>query len=213
MDRRIEPARVRCGNALAPPRCQLVAMRSVTRVPVVNVLPMTWDGYRLRQAEVADIPEMIRIWREGQGTAMGQVADASDAELERFFRARIDNQTPTFQIWVADEGKPQLLGWQALSRTRNHPLLHDRVAESSTYVSSTARGRGVGGALIRHACEHADSSDLCQIFGLVSLANEPMQRILMRAGWIKLADVQAPPRLPHLPTLAMWIYAVPDRNA
>jgi L-amino acid N-acyltransferase YncA len=167
-------------------------------------------GYQLRRAVRADIPEIIRIWKEGQGTALGVIPGDTDTGLQAFFEARIDNQTAVFQIWVADEGGRSLLGWQALSRTRNHPLLHDRVAESSTYVGSSSRGRRVGSALIAKACEHAQATGRCQIFGLVSVANESMCRILERAGWERVGDVRPPPRLPDIPTLGMWVYAVPN---
>jgi L-amino acid N-acyltransferase YncA len=167
------------------------------------------DAYRIRQATIADLPEIARIWHEGQRVALGVDPGPLDDAHLGFFRARLTAQDETFQVWVAEDETPEVLGWQAVSPMRNHPGLRSRSAESSTYVSARAKGRGVGHRLIRHACEHARDSGLFQVFAFVAVNNPAMLRILESAGWTRVGEVGPAPRLAQAAPTTFWVYQVP----
>jgi L-amino acid N-acyltransferase YncA len=170
------------------------------------------DGYRIRQATMSDLAEIARIWHEGQRGAMGvDPGPLGDVHLA-FFRERLTAQNETFQVWLAEDETPEVLGWQALSPMRNHPELRSRSAESSTYVSARAKGRGVGHRLIRHACAHARKCGLLQVFGFVAVNNPAMLRILDSAGWTRVGQVDPAPRLAQAAPTTFCVYQVPAES-
>jgi L-amino acid N-acyltransferase YncA len=106
---------------------------------------------RIRRATPADADNIVTAWIHGLGTAT-HLRLPPKAEALAFFEDRLNRQTETFGLWVA-EYQGAFAGWQGLQPCRANPV--SKFAESSTYVSSTVKTKGVGRALIMHATEHA----------------------------------------------------------
>src|SRR6478609_5220523 len=105
------------------------------------------EGVRLREMTEADWPEVAAIWAEGIATG----------------NATFETEPPTWAAFDATrraEGRivaelgGAVVGWAALSPVSSRPC-YSGVAENSVYVSSTARGQGVGTALMQALADAA----------------------------------------------------------
>src|SRR5579862_10016502 len=94
---------------------------------------------KIRPASIDDLHEIAIIWMDGQ-VAQGYEPPALSQVLD-IFRPRLESQNNVYGIWVA-EIESVIIGWQSLHVTRANPLW--KWAESSTYISTTCRGRGIG---------------------------------------------------------------------
>ena len=160
----------------------------------------------IRRASIEDLHEIAIIWREGQ---VAQGIDPPDLDIAlNAFRARLESQARDYGVWVAEiEGV--LVGWQSLQPCRTSPLYN--WAESSTYISTGSRGRGVGRKLLVFATEHAKSVNLSHVVGVIIKGNEAPIKIVESLGWQKVGSI---PR--SNPTDIEWlyyVYAVPSELA
>ena len=99
------------------------------------------DRVVLRQMTEADWPQVVSIWAEGIATG----------------NATFETEPPSWSAFDATrraEGRlvakleGDVVGWAALSHVSGRPC-YSGVAENSVYVTSAARGRGVGSALMQ----------------------------------------------------------------
>jgi L-amino acid N-acyltransferase YncA len=109
----------------------------------------------IRGLERADWPAVERIYAEGIATA-DATFETSPPTWEEFDRGRL----PEHRI-VAIEGGA-IVGWAALQPTSTRNC-YSGVVEHSVYVSETARGRGIGKALMRALIASADAAGLWTI--------------------------------------------------
>ena len=103
---------------------------------------------RIRALDESDWPEVARIYAEGIATG----------------EATFESEVPSWKAWdaahpllrVVAEEDGAVLGWAALS-PYSHRRCYRGVAEESVYVGETARGRGVGRALLDALIAGAES--------------------------------------------------------
>ncbi len=97
-------------------------------------------AFKIRNMEPADWPAISRIYEEGIETGY----------------ATFETAVPSYSDWDAAhvdscrfvaESSDEILGWVALSPVSGR-CVYGGVAEVSIYVGKTARGRGVGNALM-----------------------------------------------------------------
>ena len=98
------------------------------------------DGVRLREMTEADWPEVAAIWAEGIATGNATF------ETEPPSWAAFDATRRQEGRFVA-EHDGAVVGWAALSPVSSRPC-YAGVAENSVYVAASARGEGVGTALM-----------------------------------------------------------------
>ncbi len=96
-----------------------------------------------------------------------------------------DHAKANLPIYVAEDGGGRVIGWSALNR------FHDRVgyrftAENSVYVAHDARGRGVGGTLLRPLIQAARERQLHAILAVIDAQNEPSIRLHSRQGFFQV---------------------------
>jgi len=98
-------------------------------------------GVELREMTEADWPQVAAIWAEGIATG----------------QATFETEPPSWPVFDATrrrEGRfvaehdGVVVGWAALAPVSSRPC-YEGVAENSVYVTSSARGFGVGTALMR----------------------------------------------------------------
>ena len=113
----------------------------------LNILPMT----------PADWESVRAIYREGIAT--GHATFEADApEWETWDRGRLKDA----RLVARADG--QVVGWAALSPVSSRPV-YAGVAEVSLYVAASARGRGVGKALLRASIEASERAGVWTLQG------------------------------------------------
>ncbi len=97
-------------------------------------------------------PEVVNIYLEGIATGIATFETATPS-WEVW-----DNSHHTFGRYVATDEK-QVLAWAALSPTSKRHVYRG-VAEVSVYVSSAARGNGVGTFLLQSLIQISEENDI-----------------------------------------------------
>lgn len=156
----------------------------------------------IRPASIDDLREIAIIWRDGQ---VAQGINPPDLDLAlNAFRARLESKARDYGVWVA-EIDGLLAGWQSLQPCRTSPLYN--WAESSTYISTRSRGRGVGRRLLAFATEHAKAVNFSHVVGFIRKDNEAPIKIVESLGWQKVGII--PRSNPSDIEWLYYVYAVP----
>jgi L-amino acid N-acyltransferase YncA len=152
-----------------------------------NTLALTKSTpYHIRQANLNDCAEIERIWRAGQNCLRIPLSDTYWADI---FRRRVETQDDVFQVWVAEDDAGDLLGWQSLSPTMNHPVLRNLIAESSTYICPNQQAKGVGRGLLSYALRHAQNTPLKYVVAFIFTDNVGALRIIDSLGFKRVGDL------------------------
>jgi L-amino acid N-acyltransferase len=98
---------------------------------------------RIRAAEPADAPAIAAIYNEAilTTTATFDTEPKSEEDQRQWF----EEHGPRHPVLVAEEDG-QVIGWASISRYSDRCAYGD-TGETSTYVTESSRGRGVGRAL------------------------------------------------------------------
>ncbi|MFN8057618.1 MAG: N-acetyltransferase family protein [Vicinamibacterales bacterium] len=99
-----------------------------------------------------------------------------------WFRAKRADNWP---VWVADEGGI-VQGFSTFGPFRPWPAYHYTV-EHSVYVAATARGRGLGSALVRTVLDEARRRELHTVVGGVVAENVASLRLHEALGFVEVA--------------------------
>jgi L-amino acid N-acyltransferase len=175
---------------------------------ITNTNDMSDCEYKIRQATIDDIPEVLRIWLAGQGLLLNQGLGDSERYKEDF-RRKIESQDETFQLWLAEDDQGNVLGWQSLSPFTNSPIVKRLYAESSTYICPNQRVRGLGKTLVAYALAQARLSSLQYVIAFVVESNTAALRIGEQLGFAQLGILPSPVRSPKIPSLVILAYEVP----
>ena len=116
--------------------------------------------------------------------------------VRRIFEEGLDIGTfevlvPTWDEWnrghlvwprlvARDDG--EILGWAALAPYSERSCYRG-VAENSIYIARSARGRGVGHALLRRLCQEADAAQIWTIQAGILAANEASIKLHTACGF------------------------------
>jgi L-amino acid N-acyltransferase YncA len=137
-----------------------------------------------------DWPTVERIWTEGIATGV----------------ATFETETPAWETFDADrlpghrlvaELDGELVGWATLTRVSARPC-YAGVAENSVYISESARGRGVGRALMEALLAGADAAGIWTIQTSVFPENEASLALHERAGFRVVGRRERIARLDHV---------------
>ena len=129
----------------------------------------------LRAMTEADWPAVATIWAEGIATG-NATFETEPPSWEAFDTTR----RPEARFVAEHEGR--VVGWAALSPVSTRPC-YAGVAENSVYVASTARGRGVGTALMRALADAAAAAGIWTIQTSVFPENAASVALHERAGF------------------------------
>jgi phosphinothricin acetyltransferase len=129
---------------------------------------------RIRALDESDWPEVSRIYAEGIATG--------DATFE--------SDVPTWERWAAAhsalrlvaEGDGAVLGWAALS-PYSERRCYRGVGEESVYVAASARGTGVGRALLEELIARAEADGYWTLLAGVFPENEASLALHAAAGF------------------------------
>jgi L-amino acid N-acyltransferase YncA len=84
------------------------------------------------------------------------------------------------RLVARDDG--EILGWAALAPYSERSCYRG-VAENSIYIARSARGRGVGHALLRRLCQEADAAQIWTIQAGILAANEASIKLHTACGF------------------------------
>jgi L-amino acid N-acyltransferase YncA len=144
----------------------------------------------IRIATATDLPAIVEIYNEAVAERFA-TADLTPVTLERREQWFAEHDPSAFPIYVfVEDGLVR--GWCSLScyRSGREALLGS--AEISYYVASSARGRGVGSALLRHAILEAPGLGKRVLFAILLEKNRASVRLMEKCGfelWGRLPDV------------------------
>lgn len=133
------------------------------------------EGVELREMAEADWPSVARIWSEGIATGIATF-ETEPPSWELFDTTRMLEGR-----FVAVRGGA-VVGWTALSAVSSRPC-YAGVAENSVYVASSARGLGVGTALMHALVEAAATAGIWTIQCSVFPENTASRALHERAGF------------------------------
>jgi len=129
----------------------------------------------VRDLRADEWPEVARIYEEGIATG----------------NATFETEVPLWEAWdeshlaehrlVAEEDG-RVVGWIALAPVSRRPC-YDGVAEISVYVAESARGEGVGSALLAAVVLSAERDGIWTLQTSVFPENEPSLALLRRFGF------------------------------
>jgi L-amino acid N-acyltransferase YncA len=173
---------------------------------VIRERPPMSDGIELRLATDGDAAEVAHIWMEGLLVSSGLLAPP-EQEVIASFRGRICKPVGRSAIWVATCGD-EITGWQGLQDFGITQI--SRIAQSSTYVSKSWHGRGVGRKLLVHAQSKAREHGFDVIAGWIKTDNESSLKLVRSLNW-KFVGI-LPRTCDSDPEFAYFAYAVPKKS-
>jgi len=149
----------------------------------------------IRAMVEADWPAVEAIFAEGIATG----------------NATFEQQTPTWQSF--DAGKlaaPRLVfddgevrGWAVVSPTSSRPAYRG-VVENSVYVSASARGRGIGAALLEALIESCEAAGVWTIQSGIFPENEASLALHRAHGFREVGRRERIAQMPYGPYAGRW---------
>jgi L-amino acid N-acyltransferase YncA len=118
---------------------------------------------QIRAFDESDWPQVSRVYAEGIATG------SATFEVEPPTWERWDAAHPSLRLVAVDDG--DILGWAALSPYSDRHCYRG-VGEESVYVSASARGRGVGRALLDELIARAEAEGYWTLLAGVFPENE-----------------------------------------
>jgi L-amino acid N-acyltransferase YncA len=132
-------------------------------------------GTVLREMTEADWPRVAEIWAEGIATGIATF-ETEPPSWASFDASRLP------QGRLVAEHDDTVVGWAALAPVSSRPC-YAGVAENSVYVASSARGLGVGTALMRSLVAAAAEAGIWTIQTSVFPENTASLALHERAGF------------------------------
>ena len=125
----------------------------------------------------ADWPAVAEIYREGIATGHATFAPAPPESFADFSEGKLMECA-----CVARDDRSAVLGWATLAKVSDR-CVYAGVAEVSIYVAASARGRGVGDALMRELIVRADAADVWTLQAGIFPENNPSLKLHQRHGF------------------------------
>lgn len=126
----------------------------------------------------ADWPEVAAIWREGIATGQATFT----AEPVASYAAFCEGKLAVGNLTARSAPGEKVLGWTALSKVSSRPV-YAGVAEVGIYVGATARGHGVGAALMRELIARSEAAGVWTVQAVIFPENTASLALHARHGF------------------------------
>lgn len=143
----------------------------------------------IRTATIDDLSSIVAIYNEAVEQRFA-TADLEPVTVEQRSAWFHEHDPASLPVYVAERERIPV-GWCSLSAYRPGRAALRRTAEISYYVSTAARGRGVGTALVQHAIDQAPRLGKHVLFGILLEKNTVSVGLLKKCGfelWGRLPD-------------------------
>jgi ribosomal protein S18 acetylase RimI-like enzyme len=137
------------------------------------------DQVRIRPAQARDLPEAARLF-DAYRQFYGQPADLEAAQV--FLCARFERRESVLLVAGAGAG---LCGFTQLYPTFCSVAAAPVFVLYDLFVEPAIRRRGVGRALLRAACEHAQACGAVRLELATARVNAPAQALYESEGWVR----------------------------
>jgi L-amino acid N-acyltransferase len=144
------------------------------------------NDFTIRRAELRDLESICQIYNEAilSSTATFDTEPSSPEERRIWFVSHNDR----YPILVAElQGK--IAGWAALTRFSDRPA-YDGTAETSFYVASEYRGRGIGWKLKEALIEEARRIGFHTLIARVAEGSKASLVLNRRAGFVLIGTMK-----------------------
>src|SRR2546423_1600461 len=140
---------------------------------------------QVRPANRKDLPEILEIYNEAvlNTTASYDYEPRTLEHRTTWYEERVKAHYP---IFVAEDGKGQVVGWSALNPFHSR-IGYQFTAENSVYVAAEQRGKGIGKLLMPPLIDGAKARGLHAIIAAIDAQNEASIRLHARFGFEKVA--------------------------
>jgi L-amino acid N-acyltransferase YncA len=132
---------------------------------------------QLRAATPADVPALTAIYNEGIAgrEATFETSPRAPADVARWLEEGLP--------FVVAEGRGgELEGFARVSEYSDR-CVYSGVGEHGVYVAGAARGRGVGGVLLRSLCEKAERAGYYKLTSRIFTTNGASRALHVAAGF------------------------------
>jgi L-amino acid N-acyltransferase YncA len=150
----------------------------------------------IRPMRPGDWPEVRAIFTEGIETGQATF-EAAAPEWEQFDASRLPDHR-----FVA-EASGLLLGWTAVSAVSSRPA-YAGVVEHSVYVAGSARGRGVGGLLLKALAASTEERGIWTIQSSIFPENQASIRLHQANGFTIVGRRERIARMISGPFAGQW---------
>jgi L-amino acid N-acyltransferase YncA len=148
------------------------------------------DPSTIRPATAGDVPAITAIYAESvtTGIASFETVPPDEAEMGRRMQALVDGGFPFI---VAEGGSPRrILGYGYVGPYRARPAYRNTV-EDSIYLAADARGKGIGGILLRHLLEIAAAKGFRQMVAVITRTDDAASvRLHKAAGFVEVGTLK-----------------------
>jgi L-amino acid N-acyltransferase YncA len=124
----------------------------------------------------SDWPQVARIYQEGIDTGNATFAARPPATWEAWCESKINSCS------LVAHGDDEVVGWAALSPVSSRTV-YAGVAEVSVYVSSAARGKGVGSLLLQELIRTSEANGIWTLQAGIFPENKPSLLLHFKHGF------------------------------
>lgn len=137
------------------------------------------NAYHIRRATIDDVPAITDIYNQTVGVAHANFEPVSlDAKIWWF-----NEHGANRPIFVLSDQEGVILAWLSLSDYSPRPAYYP-TSEVSLYVHEHHKGKGLGAALLEHACECAYRCDIKNLVALIFAHNKPSLALFEKYGFV-----------------------------
>ncbi len=158
----------------------------------------------IRQGGLSDLDGVVRICETHSEYWDGSLP--SEIRLNNFFDRALKAQDDVFQIWVAEDGRGTMLGWEMLSAASPDPANRRLTAEATTCLGR--QSAGLGRMLATHAIRHAARTPLQYVFARVPTRHTLMVNVLEAVGYQEVGLIPEAIKAPARPEQLEFVFVV-----
>ncbi|MDX2116960.1 MAG: GNAT family N-acetyltransferase [Planctomycetota bacterium] len=183
LSRAAEPPRAKTSASRAPAKAKAESSPATEGTPIFEQRSSCKHALLIREATAEDLGGIFAIYDHEvlHGTCTFDTTPKTADERLDWLAAHLSARHPAFV--AIDPARPSdVLGWASLSPWSTR-CAYARAAENSVYVKESARGMGVGVALMRRLIDSAKAAGLGVILARVVEGNPASLRLHERCGF------------------------------